>query len=63
MFCEFIEVNVVKKMFEGLYTKGRVYVETGNFDVVDACYVEVCKMEFMSLKIWFEIGNLYLNGF
>ena len=60
---ELTEANVVKKTSEGLYTKGRVHAETGNFDAADACYVEACKMEPTSPKIWLEIGNLYLNGF
>jgi tetratricopeptide (TPR) repeat protein len=60
---ELTEANALKKTSEGLYTLGRVHFKMENFDAADACYVEACKMEPTSPKIWLEIGNLYLNGF
>ena len=60
---ELTEANVVKKTSEGLYTLGRVHADVGNFDAADACFVEACKMEPTSPKIWLEIGHLYLKGF
>merc|ERR1712159_525098 len=58
-----LAVNSMKKTSEGLYSLGRVYQDTRDYETAERCLLEACELDPTSPMIWLEIGHVYQKGF